>query len=163
MNRGEKMERFFDLIENVISFLVKFLSVVILVLSVFQVISRYVINYSFSFTTEVSIYLFIWIVMLGSGILVREKGHPAVTLLVDKLPAKLKPTAQFIQFAFCILFLSVLFYQGLLMALNMMNHLSPAAQIPMGLVYLALPVGTLIMLIYIFEGVIKSIRVTKNS
>jgi len=149
------MKKVLDLIEKVVNLLVKLISVVLVFLSVMQVFTRYVINYSFSFTTEVSIYLFIWLVMLGAGVIMREKGHPAVLLFYNAVPEKGKKSLFILQTLVSALFLGVLFYQGLMMTFKMMGHKSAAAQIPMSLVYLSIPVGSFIMLLYLFENVFK--------
>ena len=140
-----------DALNNYVKQFLNFLLIIMLLLAVFQVLSRYVINYSFSWTEEVSRFIFIWVVMLGSSVLVREKGQVAITLFIDMFKGKVRNYLEIFVTVASMIFLSILLYQGTLITLKLSHQVSPAAEIPMWVVYGSIAVGPLLMLTYYFE------------
>ena len=49
-----------------------------------NVLTRYFFRYSMAFTEELTLYLFVWAVMMGTSIAFREGSNMAVTFLYDK-------------------------------------------------------------------------------
>jgi len=71
------------------------LSVVIIFISfsiimIGNIISRYVFNFSFTWSDEAIRYSFIWMVLLASGIAVKRRAHLGFDLIVSKLPKKIQ-------------------------------------------------------------------------
>jgi TRAP-type C4-dicarboxylate transport system permease small subunit len=52
------------------------------------VITRYIMKSPFFWTDELSRYLMIYMVFLGSTLSFRAEKHPSLTFIIDKLPAK---------------------------------------------------------------------------
>jgi len=50
-----------------------------------QVIFRYVLHNSLTFSEELARYLFVWTVFMGSAVVARDNGHIVVGALVQKL------------------------------------------------------------------------------
>lgn len=63
------------------------------ILAFINVIIRYLTTFSFSFSEELLVNLFVWITMLGASIATRKGALLGVTFLVDRLPAGLKKVA----------------------------------------------------------------------
>lgn len=51
-----------------------------------NVLSRYVLNASWSFTSEVSLILFIWTILLAAAVAYKRSEHLGFPLILDKLP-----------------------------------------------------------------------------
>ena len=116
-----------------------------------QVLSRYVFNMSLDWTEEVARFMFIAVTLLGSALCVRNMGHINVDLVVLRLPAKIqRQTAVLVLAANGALFM-VIFWYGIEISLATMEQLAPATGVPMGLVYAAVPLGGLLMLLFLVE------------
>lgn len=66
------------------------LVILMIVASGLQVFSRYVLNSTFSWTDECARYCFLWFNLIGSGCLVKSKGHAIVDLFSGKLKGNTK-------------------------------------------------------------------------
>jgi TRAP-type C4-dicarboxylate transport system permease small subunit len=114
-----------------------------------NVVSRYVWNYSFIWAEELSQYLMVWITFLGAGLALREGRHVAVELLQDQLPAGAKRMARYLILLLIVVFLAVLIVVGFQFSLFAMEQETPVMQIPLGIPYLAVPIGALILVAHI--------------
>lgn len=112
-----------------------------------NVVLRYVFLAPISWAEELSIYLIIWIVFVGGGVLIRQGGHIAVDLLPLALSPPLQRLLQMLVLALALLFFAVFFYYGGIHTLRVRasGQLTPIMLAPMWLTYLALPVGSLLM------------------
>ncbi len=111
---------------------------------VWQVASRYLLKQPSSLTDEIARYLMIWMALFGAAWVSGQRGHLAIDLLSDRLSAKhrflLNQGIQCLMliFAFCVMVVG----GGRLVYVTLtLNQLSPALQIPLGYIYLALPLS----------------------
>ncbi|MCX7787403.1 MAG: TRAP transporter small permease [Spirochaetes bacterium] len=121
----------------------------LLVLTFANVIGRYIFLKSIFFAEELARFLFIWIVFLGAAIIIKTNGHIAVDLLPLKLRGK--PAGVWLDLLINLgglVFLVILFLGGIELAGTMNIYTSPALGIPIGYVYWAVPVGSVIMLLH---------------
>ncbi len=81
----------------------------------FQVIMRYVFNNSSSWSEELGKFLFVWLSWIGISIGHRRKEHIKITILVDKLPHKLKMISEALSEIILIVICSVTLYYGIIM------------------------------------------------
>ena len=110
----------------------------LMVLLVFgNVVLRYGFNYGIIFSEEVSRFLFVWMVFLGSVLMLRDNGHLGVHTITKMLPLAGKKFCKFLgdslTLACCVL-LSIGGWQ--IIGLNMAN-IAPISEIPLGVVYMA--------------------------
>lgn len=117
-----------------------------------QVIFRYLLNNSLSWSEELCRYLFVGMVFIGAGIGVLQKKHMAIDLFVNKFPDRVKKFINLIISLIMALYGLTFIYYSINLALMNMEQYSPALTIPVGLIYLLLPFGGLLI-------VINSIRV----
>lgn len=81
------------------------------ILAFINVIVRYLTTFSFSFSEELLVNLFVWITMLGASIATRKGALLGVTFLVDRLPTGLKKVVSLaVTFCGVILFLLLTFH-----------------------------------------------------
>lgn len=85
----------------------------ILVLTVGNVFSRKVIHQSWSFTEEIVVAVFVLITLLAAALACREGDLVNLTLLTDRLPAKLKKPSVILVTVLCIVFSAILFKYGM--------------------------------------------------
>ncbi|PKL22859.1 MAG: hypothetical protein CVV48_00225 [Spirochaetae bacterium HGW-Spirochaetae-4] len=124
----------------------------IMSLSVFiQIISRNIFSRSFENFEELPRFLLIWITFLGAAYVFGDEGHLGVEFFVNLLPQKIKKIADLIATFFNILFMLLLIVIGGQVAFLTMVQKSIQMGVPVGLVYLIMPISGVIMLLIVIE------------
>src|SRR5699024_8390442 len=91
----------------------------LLVLLVFsQFLSRYVFDYSLSWSQELSRYLLIWLAWISVSFTIREKKHIRVEILKDRLPKKGQVVVEIIVLILWFIFVVFLAIVGTQFVLN---------------------------------------------
>jgi TRAP-type C4-dicarboxylate transport system permease small subunit len=123
--------------------LLSFLVVVVLA----AVVVRYfgLFEGSLHWANELSRFSMTWLVMLGSVIAFDRGAHVSISLLPDSVSSTARKAVNFLAHLLSAIFVATLAWQGLVLALATMRQTSPALQVPMGFIYLALAVGAAIM------------------
>jgi TRAP-type C4-dicarboxylate transport system permease small subunit len=124
---------------------------ILVVVSFAGVIFRYVLNDSLVWSEELARYLFIWIIFLGAAIGVRQGAHIALDIFVAGLPARIERGLLWIERVAIFVFALMILVPGRRLVEIGMSNLSPALEIPMGLVYAAPVVSALLMISYLFR------------
>ena len=124
-----------------------------------QVIMRYVFGNSLAWSEELGRYLFVWQIWLGTSFAARTKAHLRITIVRDKLQAgnrknlELLVNLVWMAFGIFVVFQGV----GLVMKMARFHQISPAMQIPMMYVHMAVPLGCGLMVIRLLEHTIKDL------
>ncbi len=135
-------------------FLAGFVTVLMGVLVVnvlWQVISRYLVGHPSPFTDELAGFLLIWVGLLGATYITGNKEHLAIDLLHHKLSPKGKLKINLIINILITLFALVVLVLGgsnLVYITLHLSQLSSALQIPIGYVYLVLPLSGIFIMYY---------------
>ena len=122
-----------------------FAAIVVVVFA--QVVSRFVFNAPFSWSEELARYLQVWLILLGSAACVRRGLHLTVDYAVHSLGPRRQRDLRLLAQAGVIFFLGVVIVSGIALISATANQTTPALEIPIRVVYLALPIGALLMLI----------------
>ncbi|HHW06058.1 MAG TPA: TRAP transporter small permease [Clostridia bacterium] len=148
-----------DGLEKICTFGAVLTFAVMIIMGAMQVLCRYVAfgNYLY-FTEEVARYMFIWGVFLASPVCLRRQSHAAIELIVNWMPEKARRIALIAAALCCIVFFLIVLVKGGELVGATWKQASPAMEIPMGSVYLAIPVGSFIMLLYSVEQLIREIN-----
>jgi C4-dicarboxylate transporter DctQ subunit len=114
-----------------------------------DVVLRYVFLMPLSWSEELVRYVMVWMVFVGSSVIVKKGGHVAVDVLPLFLPPKLKKALERLIPISAIVFCLVLFYFSWhhTMRVKLSNQITTAMEAPMWVMYLAIPVGSLMMAI----------------
>ena len=124
----------------------------ILVIDVlWQVLSRYILSSPSSFTDELAGFLLIWVGVLGAAYVAGRQEHLAIDLLVQKSkPATRKKLKILINTFIALFALMVMIVGGTwLVATRFMFNVSSAAlHLPLGYVYIVLPISGMLILYY---------------
>lgn len=116
-----------------------------------QIVMREVLNYSFSWTEEVARYLLVWVSFLASGFAYQYGAHISIEVFVKKLNINIAKMVKIFVALIGITFAFILIITGIELSLvNAMNK-SPALKLPMGIVYLAIPIGAFLQIINIID------------
>lgn len=156
---GRFLEILDSLIEKIIALLMGFM-----VVSLFsQVIARYFFNSPIMWTDEIGRYTFIWIVYLGSVVAFKKRSHLVVDILTRKFPEKLQFYLNLFFEIVIMLFLFLVFIFGLQYAMsNMGNPAYSTNVISLGVAYVSVPVGALLMIINIVRVIAEDLRKRKE-
>ena len=102
-----------------------------------NVVLRYGFNYGIIFSEEVSRFLFVWMVFLGSVLMLHDNGHLGVHTVTKMLPLAGKKACKLISdliVLVCCGMLSVGAWK--IIGINM-NNIAPVSEIPLGVVYMS--------------------------
>jgi len=151
-------------VDKILSWIVIILMAVITINVLWQVFSRFVLQNPSSFTEELARYMLIWIGILGAAYVAGQKLHLAIDLLSTKLEGK--PNAMleiFIQLCIFVFSFFVMVIGGirLVYITLQLNQISAALQVPLGYVYLVVPVSGVIMMFYSIYFIVEEIWKTK--
>jgi TRAP-type C4-dicarboxylate transport system permease small subunit len=145
------MKKFTELLDNFLKNLLVFLMGFMTLVVTWQVVTRYVLNSPSSYTEELSTYLLIWISLLGTAYALRLRAHLGIDVLTKKLQGKARQISNLVIYLAVIVFAAaVMVYGGLhLVYVTLhLNQLSAAFRIPVGYVYLVLPLSGLLIIYY---------------
>lgn len=126
-----------------------------------EVVFRYVLHNSLSWSTEVATDLLVWITFVGLAIGVRERAHVALNLLENKLPARYRPVLNALQGLAFALFLVIGLVGGVEYISNQMVIRSPSG-IPLWLVVAAIPVGCALALVHLAAQAYAAVRARRR-
>ena len=87
-----------------------------------NVIARYVFSASFSFSEEITTYLFVMLSLIGSAAAARCKAHLGFTAILDLLPKGLQRAIQTMSYALATFFSAALFWYGISMVQSQIFH-----------------------------------------
>ena len=150
-------------INKVLSFLLIILMIVLVVDVVWQVLARYVVKSPSSFTDELARFLLIWVGLFGSAYAVGQKRHLAIDILPSKLKGKKRQSLMIFISSLIILFaLTVLIIGGIRLVFITLSlkQISPALGIPLGYVYLSLPLSGLFIVFYCLSDIAQLLKTT---
>ena len=122
-------------------------AIVMTVMIFLQVIYRYVLGDSLSFSEELARYMFIWSVAMRSALALRTRSHIGVEILVERLPETISSQARIVANVLNLTFFGLLIWYGFEMVFETMDQESAALELPMGYVYLAVPLSGIILVI----------------
>lgn len=149
------MDRILKTVDWIIGVLMVILVVAMLAIGTAQVFSRYVLQSSLSWSEELMRFLYVWVVMIGINLGIRHRGLAAITNLTDYLEKKapsLRHLMAFLAFSLQLLVFAVMFFYGAKLVVSG-RQLSPAMRIPLRYIYLAIPLGSAMSLVYTAEEI----------
>lgn len=122
-----------------------------------NVLSRYFFHFSFAATEEITINLFVWMTVVGSGIAFERGGQMGMVTFYKMFPLKLKRFAVLVDALLsALLFVAVNIYmiQAIYDELTLFRAISPGLGIPVWIYYAGVPV----LSVYVFRGVYRHAR-----
>lgn len=142
---GNWADRLADAITSVLNAVITSMMFVMCAVTVWQVFARYVLNDASSWSEEVARYMMLWMVMIGSAVVIRTGGHVTVTVLIDRVPERALKVILLLRDAAMLFTLVVVGWYGLGFATMNAVQLSAAMDLPLNYIYAALWVGAGLM------------------
>lgn len=120
-----------------------------------QVIFRYIFKESLSWSEELATYLFIWLTFIGASIATRERTHINVEMLISSIKSeKVKKIFIITANILSMFFVGVLTWFGFQIANQILSLKQVSASMSflyVGIVYFAVPIGSLMMFLNLLE------------
>jgi TRAP-type C4-dicarboxylate transport system permease small subunit len=120
------------------------------VIVVASVVFRYILISPLTWSEEVGRYLMIWLGFLAASIAVRDGLHVGVDFVVQWSPPALAVWLRRLARAALSVFLLIVTGYGFILVSNLWEQWSPVLNVRMTWPYLAIPVGSLLMLVQLF-------------
>ena len=115
----------------------------------FQIIFRYALHESLSWSEELARYFFIWVTFLGASVAFHERTHINVDLFINYIKnARVRAALFLFGDLLSLSFLMMLVVEGTSVAIRVfkLDQVSASMDfLPIGLIYLAVPLGCLFM------------------
>ena len=119
-----------------------------------NILSRYLFHFSFAATEEITINLFVWITVIGSGLAFERGGQLGMVTLFNLFPKKFKKLVVIFSASLsAVLFLLVDIYmiQAIYEEVTLFNATSAALGIPVWIYYVGVPIFS----IFVFAGIYR--------
>jgi len=153
------MERISDIVDNINKKLTIVIISVMAIVVFLQVLFRYALHLPLFWTEEFARYCLVWASLLGAGIALKRGEHIAVTLFTERfLPGRKSILAAFLVDIFIFVILVVMLWGGISLVMMTRYQTSPALRISMAIPYLAIPIGSVIMMVHLLAAFYKRLQ-----
>ena len=143
------MSRLRDILTRLLNLLAGVSFLVMVVLTCWQVLTRYVLNAPSSWSEELVSYMFAWMSLLGASIVTAERGHMNIPILVEKTSPMMQNFFACLSEVLAFLFSAIILaYCGFVIANLAMGQMSSYLGVPIGVFYIVLPLCGLLNMVY---------------
>ena len=122
---------------------------ILTLLTVWQVLTRYLLNNPSTWSEELASYLFAWVTLLGAAYVFGKREHMNIPVVVDMLSPKVQHylaiLTEIIVFIFAVV---VLIYGGIQITTLTMGQATSSLPFSMGVFYAAIPISGVFTAIY---------------
>lgn len=143
-------------IDKILEFFLVVLMGTLVINVVWQVLSRFVFKNPSSFTDELATFLLIWVGLAGAAYVKGKNEHLAIDILHTKLsPKSLNKMMIFINFLVIVFSGTVMVIGGVWLVYTrfVLGQLSASIQVPLGYVYMIVPISGLLMSYYAIDDI----------
>jgi len=131
---------------DILNYMVAFLLLLMFGVVMMGVIARYVAKKPVFWTEELSRYLMVYMVLLGSSVALWKDEHPKLTFILEKFPPRVRHYWSIVIDGLIFLLLLIVFQEGYLMAIDASIARTPALRVSFFWVYLCFPLGAVFMM-----------------
>ena len=143
----EQYRRVVDGLNVAVRWILAALMLVMTVLIGWQVIARFIVGESLSFSEEVSRFVMVWLVLLGAAYAAKNGRLMKVDIVEHLLSGKAKSTVIMVAGVLSIVFYLVLVVFGFFIVSAVSYQMTPATEVSMSIPMAALPVGGILLVI----------------
>ncbi len=137
---------------------------IMVVLIFWQVFTRYVLGHPSVTSEALAKYMFIWLIFLSMTYVFGKRDHMAIEYFVDKLSKRKRLIIDNINQVLIILFSTgVLVYGGLYTTVYQMQKIDATLQIPMGYLYMIVPISGVLVIFYCAYNIMENIQNFKEA
>lgn len=123
--------------------------IAMVVLTCWQVFTRYVLQNPSSWSEELVSYLFAWASLLGASLVTGERGHMNIPILVEKMQPSMQKAlgifGELVAFAFSLI---ILVYGGVQITRLAMGQMTSSLGVAVGVFYVVMPLCGVLNMLY---------------
>lgn len=143
------MSQLRKLLDEVLSVLAGASLIAMVLLTCWQVLTRYILGNPSSWSEELVGYLFAWMSLFGACLVTGERGHMNIPLLAERLsPGMQKALEIFAEIVACIFALVILLYGGVQITNLAMGQKTSSLGVAVGVFYVVLPAAGILNILY---------------
>lgn len=138
-----------EILNKILNVLAGVSFIAMVVLTCWQVFTRYVLQNPSSWSEELVSYLFAWASLLGASLVTGERGHMNIPIVVERMGKGAQKAlgifGELVAFAFSAI---ILVYGGIQITNLAMGQMTSALGVPVGIFYVVLPLCGVLNMIY---------------
>jgi C4-dicarboxylate transporter DctQ subunit len=124
-----------------------------------EVFLRYFFGKSLYITEEFTRYLMVWVVFLASSLALRENSHISIEIFVNRFRGRTRSWLNLIALLLLLTFLVFLIIEGIIALSFQMDQIVPSLGIPIFWFYLAIPVGSFLMILNLLPKIWETLKI----
>lgn len=150
------MKQLRNILNSVLNVLAGISFIAMVLLTCWQVFTRYVLSAPSSWSEELVGYLFAWMSLFGACLVTGERGHMNIPLLVEKSSPAIQKLlgifAEIIAFFFAVI---ILVYGGVQISSLAMGQMTSSLGVPVGVFYVVMPICGVVIALYTILNIIE--------
>lgn len=136
---------------------ISFLAMVLL--TCWQVLTRYVLKNPSTWSEELVGYLFAWMSLLGASLVTCERGHMNIPIIVERFSEPVQKLLNCVGEVIAFLFSAViLVFGGVQITTLAMGQMTSSLGVPIGIFYIVLPLCGVLNMIYTVLNIIDIVQ-----
>jgi TRAP-type C4-dicarboxylate transport system permease small subunit len=151
------MNKFIAKMDFILKYIIVALALGMLFIIFVQIVTRYILNYPLSWSEELARYLMIWLTFLGTAVAVGKKGHIIIDFVIRYIPKKYQIYDDMVVSLITAMYLVIIIYSSYQIMPVIVGSITPTLQISYVYVYAAIPISSLITILYLVNNVIEDI------
>lgn len=153
------MEAIKNALDKLMSFLCVVVFIAMVLLTAYQVTSRYVFKSPSSISETLTRYLFVWLIIISATYVFGQRDHICITALKGTFSPKMQKIASIFSECIIIIFsvLIMIYGGGVISKINMLQYDS-MLNIPMGLIYSIIPICGVLIIFYSIINIAKYMK-----
>lgn len=132
---------------------------VMVVLTCWQVFTRYILGNPSSWSEELVSYMFAWMSLLGASLVTSERGHMNIPILVEQAGPGAQKLLMCVGELIAFLFSAVILVFGGVQIANLaMGQMTSSLGVPIGIFYIVLPLSGVLNMVYTALNIVDIVR-----
>lgn len=150
------MEKIKKILDKVLSTVCVVVFIAMVLLTTYQVITRYVFKSPSSVSETLTRYLFVWLIILSATYVFGQRDHIMITALKDKFNGSFRKAVDIFGECVIIVFaVTIMIYGGAVITRMNMLQFDSILNIPTGIIYSVIPICGVLIIFYSILNIIK--------
>lgn len=143
------MQKFKAILNKIMETACSLIFALMIIVGTYQIVTRYVFSKPSTISEELLTYSFTWLAMLAAAYVFGKRDHMRMSFVADKVSPKGQIMLSiFAEIATIVFTALVLLYGGVAITQLTMSQITASLGIPMGYVYIIIPICGIITIIY---------------
>ena len=155
------MEKIRSVLNKALNLLAGLSMAVMVILTTYQVIARYIFNSPSTWSEELVGYIFGWSTLFGATIVSGERGHMNIPILVDRMNPPLRKAFHILWEVVAFVFsAAILVFGGIQVSNLAMGQQTSSLSVAVGVFYWAMPICGVVILLYSVLNIVGIVQGT---